>query len=399
MSARQKTLTSRSGRATITSSEAAGGWLMPTSYGRVFKDRGDRWCIRLKNRIKICCDKNGETFYSKQHAQATLIRISAEIEAGTFDRDFYSRSKKSLLSFSVYASEWLQGYKRKVERGELAPTYLRSIKQYVSSMFIPYFGDTNIREIKGRQLKSFYLTLEQNPKTIVNIMSALKKLFRDALDDEVIEQMPNFPRNPRVPEPHWKWIDEESQDKILKEFDTDTHYAIYFLCCHGCRTGELRALKHSDLDLEHGTVTIQRAFSGTKLVETTKSKRSRVLPLDETWLELYFSRPIPINRDMFVFTKNGKPLSHTWLSKQWRKACDKLGIEGLTLYEGSRHSLASQAANRGESLYLIGKMLGHSTSKMTERYSHIESNALKQISRKSQKQSVRKVSAFEKRKS
>ncbi|MGD9818686.1 MAG: tyrosine-type recombinase/integrase, partial [Desulfomonilaceae bacterium] len=215
----------------------------------------------------------------------------------------------------------------------------------------------------------------------------------DALNEEVIQQLPIFPKLGRVPEPNWQWVDEESQEKILEVLDADDYFAIYFLMCHGCRTGELRALKHKDIDLQKNTVTIRRSFSGDQIRETTKSKRSRVLPLDESWRDLYESRPTPINDDMFVFTKNGKPLSHTWLSKQFRKACDKIGIDGLTLYQATRHSLASQAANRGESLYLIGKMLGHSTSKMTERYSHVETNALKQISRRNSKKVVSKLSA------
>jgi len=368
---------------------------MPSLVGKVYEQRG-RWHIRLKGGVRIFCDKRHRTFYSRQEAEYILSQICSEIENGTFDENFYSKNKKSLLSFSVYASEWLINCEKRMARGELAPTYLRSLKQFVKKIFIPYFGDTSILEIKGRQLKSFYLSLEQHPKTVLNIMATLKKMFTDALSEEVIAQLPNFPKVGRVPEPSWHWVDEETQDKILEALEPEDYYAIYFLMCHGCRTGELRALKHKDIDLVRNTVTIRRSISGTQIRETTKSKRSRTIPLDESWKELYLYRPTPISDDMFVFVKNGKPLSHTWLSKKFRSVCDGLGLKDLTLYQATRHSLASQAANRGESLYLIGKMLGHSTSKMTERYSHIETFALKQISRKSYKNVVSNLSANEK---
>jgi integrase len=367
---------------------------MPSLVGKIYEQRG-RWHLRLKGGVRIFCDKRHRSFYSKQEAEYTLSQICAEVENGTFDENFYSKNKKSLLSFSVYASEWLTNCEKRMVRGELAPTYLRSLRQFVNKIFIPYFGDTSILEIKGRQLKSFYLSLEKHPKTVLNIMSTLKKMFADALSEEVISQLPNFPKMGRVPEPSWQWVDEETQDKILESLETEDYYAIYFLMCHGCRTGEIRVLKHKDIDLQNDTVTIRRSISENQIRETTKSKKGRTIPLDESWKELYLSRPVPINSDMFVFTKNGKPLSHTWLSKKFRSVSDSLGIKDLTLYEATRHSLASQAANRGESLYLIGKMLGHSTMKMTERYSHVETYALKQISRKSHKNIVSNLSANE----
>jgi integrase len=373
----------------------SGGRIMPSIVGKVYEQRG-RWHIRLKGGVRVFCDKRHRSFYSQQEAEYALSQICAEIENGTFDEGFYSKSKKSLLSFSVYAAEWLSNCEKRMNRGELAPTYIRSLRQFVNKIFIPYFGDVSMLEIKGRQLKSFYLSLDQHPKTVLNIMAALKKIFTDALSEEVIPQLPNFPKIGRVPEPSWQWIDEELQDKILTELDPDSYYAIFFLMCHGCRTGELRALKHKDIDLQNETVTIRRSVSGDQVRETTKSKRSRTIPLDAEWKELYLQKPTPINNDMFVFTKNGDALSHTWLSKRFRSVCDHLGINNLTLYQATRHSLASQAANRGESLYLIGKMLGHSTSKMTERYSHVETNALKQISRKSHKNVVSNLSANKK---
>jgi integrase len=358
-----------------------GSWLMP-KIGKIYRERGNRWYIRLPGGIQIHCDKNHLTFHSKDHAQATLIKIAAEIENGTFDANFYAKSKKSLLSFSVYALEWLAGCEKREERDELSLAYLKDLQRFIHKIFIPYFQQTNILDIKGRELKAFFLSLNYHAKTVYNIMAALHKIFKDAVYEEVIPAMPNFPKQGRIPEPDWNWAYEDVQDHILGQLEQDDLYAIFFLMSHGCRPGELRALKHKDLDLKADKVTIRRSFSRTKLVETTKSKRRRTIDLDETWKEMYLARPRAIDPEAFIFNKNGKPLSATWLTKQWRKACDKAGVDGLTLYDGTRHSLASQLANRDVNLYKIGKLLGHSTMKMTERYSHLDSKSSKELSRK-----------------
>lgn len=83
-----------------------GDRLMPSLVGKIYEQRG-RWHIRLKGGVRIFCDKRHRSFYSKQEAEYTLSQICAEVENGTFDENFYSKNKKSLLSFSVYASEWL----------------------------------------------------------------------------------------------------------------------------------------------------------------------------------------------------------------------------------------------------------------------------------------------------
>lgn len=70
--------------------------------------------------------------------------------------------------------------------------------------------------------------------------------------------------------------------------------------------------------------------------------------------------------------------SHNSLLRAWNRAIKSLGLS-VTLYEGTRHSLASQAVNRGVPLNLIGEMLVHTEEKSTRRYSHIEADTLKVV--------------------
>jgi site-specific recombinase XerD len=42
----------------------------------------------------------------------------------------------------------------------------------------------------------------------------------------------------------------------------------------------------------------------------------------------------------------------------------------LRLYDATRHSFASQLVNLGTSIFTVSKLLGHSSVKMKEKYSH-----------------------------
>jgi len=365
---------------------------MAGSLGKVYRDKGDRWLLKLPGGIRIFCDKQHRSFYSEQHARWTLAQIQAEIENGFFDEAFYAKKRKSVHSFEVYAQEWLANCERRLERKELSPTYMREVRRYVNNYFIPSLGSMNILDIRGRHLKTFYLGLGNlSQKTLYNIMAVLKKLFRDAHEEEVIQAVPNFPTVGSIPEPETVWADEEQQDAIFQHLDPNTFFFVYFLATHGVRPGEGRALTHADIDLKRETVTIRRAFSGTELRPFTKTKRVRIIPLDASWKEIYLQQPRNIAPTAFVFTRKGKPFSMTWASKKWREAADKAGFPKINLYQGTRHSIASQAVNRDVPLYSVSKFLGHSNMKQTERYSHLNTSGLRKVQRQARIRSVLSV--------
>jgi hypothetical protein len=219
--------------------ERGGGWSVAASVGRIYKERGKRWFIQLPGRIRIYADKNGRSFYSEEQAMWTLAQIQGEIENGTYDGTFYSNRKKSVHSFEVYALGWLQNCERRLQRKELSPTCMREVRRYVHTYFIPTFGPMHMADIRGLHIKTFYLGMENlSAKTMANIMNVLKKMFRDAVDEEVIQILPKFPKLGDPPEPETVWADEEQQDAIFQHLDPSTFFFVYFLATHGVRPGE-----------------------------------------------------------------------------------------------------------------------------------------------------------------
>ena len=54
------------------------------------------------------------------------------------------------------------------------------------------------------------------------------------------------------------------------------------------------------------------------------------------------------------------------------------GLEDLRIHD-LRHSFASIAVSGGDSLYLVGKVLGHRQSRTTERYAHLKDDPLRAV--------------------
>lgn len=66
-----------------------------------------------------------------------------------------------------------------------------------------------------------------------------------------------------------------------------------------------------------------------------------------------------------------------WVDHRWKQATKDAGCPDVTLHT-LRHTCASRLVQRGVSLYLVAKWMGHSSIKITERYAHLAPDALSQ---------------------
>jgi integrase len=198
----------------------------------------------------------------------------------------------------------------------------------------------------------------------------------------------------------WKWIDAETQIKILDALPSSDRPIFVFLFLHGCRPGEARALKVKDVDLASKTIRIRRTFSLNQLRETTKQKRQNIIPAHPElmpYIEDVLKSSLP-EAFLFVNQRTGKPYNDETLRKIWHRALKKADLQnsGLRLYDASRHSFASQLINANVPLNIVSRLLGHSSLKMTQRYAHESADSMKLAMRNLTLSTVPKLSLKEK---
>ena len=77
---------------------------------------------------------------------------------------------------------------------------------------------------------------------------------------------------------------------------------------------------------------------------------------------------------VFINQTTGESYSAPMIGEIWKAVRDEAGIGpfDLRLYDASRHSLASQLVNSGVSLFTVSKILGHSTTRLSEKYAHAD---------------------------
>jgi hypothetical protein len=150
------------------------------------------------------------------------------------------------------------------------------------------------------------------------------------------------------------------------------------------RPKDLSKIRHEEIDLQHGDFTI---FWPSK--NRHKEKRLTVRLVDEhteIFKELLARYPALPPTPFFRHTPGlsgvnaNEVFGPAYFRKWWKRACDRLGIEGLDLYGGTRHTLTTTIAKEfGEQA--ARDALGDRTNKAFERYCHYQKDKPHEIAR------------------
>ncbi len=254
------------------------------------------------------------------------------------------------------------------------------VKKWISSKHFNIFKDKNIASIALTDIKDYQL------KRKIEIMSMPKNTGKREseisfayLNKEILILLNFFnfcmekaylDKNPAT---GIKKLNELSRLKTLSDTDIQkliagatnklTRDLITFLIYTGCRKGEALNLKWDDVDLQNDVIA----------VKGTKTKYDRHIPISKPLKELL--RAIEKNQDsLYVFNKNGAKLGN--FRKSFMTACRNAGLKDLRIHD-LRHVFASKMVMNGTSLYITGELLGHRTTQMTKRYSHLVPDTLK----------------------
>ena len=337
-----------------------------------------------KKQHKLYSDEDGYPLSSWEQAERLLSHLRHEIDRELkskgkfrFDPKNYVRRDLNKLKFENYARTWLTWRAEEIEYDDISRGYLKSVESYVRNYMVPFFGNSNIREIQETAIDDFRRQLPRHlkPKTVKNILGILGKIFQDAFGRRDIERVPIFPKV-KIERPPIRWLEEEDQERILEATTDPVYRALFlFLMKQGCRPNEARALKWDRVDFRRNHVIINAAMDEGVFRERTKVRDTRRIPMHPRVREALESLPTRALSG-FVFIYRGEPLKENTVNLVWRRITGGLGID-ISLYQGTKHSGASQAINAGVDLKVIQEMLGHKDPRTTARYMEVSADRLK----------------------
>ncbi|MGD2109988.1 MAG: tyrosine-type recombinase/integrase [Phycisphaerae bacterium] len=198
-------------------------------------------------------------------------------------------------------------------------------------------------------------------------LELLKKLYRYAASvdrwngNDPTAGVKRFPETPRE-----RFLDADELRRLFASLadEPDPLFRDVFLTLllTGARRGNVQSMRWADVDLERGLWTIP--------AEQAKAGRPIVVVLVPALVQLLKARRPDDDVD-YVFPsprKPGRPLVET--KAAWRRVVKRAGLTDLRMHD-LRRTLGSWQAAAGASLPIIGKALGHRTSRTTEIYARL----------------------------
>jgi integrase len=233
---------------------------------------------------------------------------------------------------------------------------------------IPLTSITNdeVRLVKER------LTKRGLAKSTVNRhLANLKTLLRMAWREwNVIQAVPYFPMY-KEDNARTEVLDLKAQERVMKWIRSQAGMKaeladLYEVLLEtGMRKGEALALdwkRHVSLDRGCLKLTRDIVKTGRERTVPLSSKARRIL---EKRLEAGFERPFPYTRE--------------YASKVFRDARIHFGLPDELCVHSLRHTATTRLVEKGKDIYRVGQMVGHSTVTMTERYSHLAPDYLRDL--------------------
>ena len=140
--------------------------------------------------------------------------------------------------------------------------------------------------------------------------------------------------------------------------------AIRLLMLTGCRKSEILTLRWKDVDLAANELRLADSKTGP-----------RPVPLSPTAARVLADLP-RVAGNPWVIPGYRAGTHITNLDKPWNIIRTRAGLKEVRIHD-LRHSFASRALALGESLPMIGKLLGHRQIQTTARYAHLARDSVK----------------------
>lgn len=202
------------------------------------------------------------------------------------------------------------------------------------------------------------------------ILKMTQRIFQMAVEDGVLDRNPCTGVSVKVPEVDQKVFTTVEAETFLREAKITNHrfYPVWaFALLTGMRSGEMFALKWTDLDLDGRTISVSKQWTSKSGFGPTKTQKSRIVPISDDLLtflrELRAKSPL---EGEFVL-----PRLSEWeygdQAKVTREFCEAIGITPIKFHD-LRATFITNLLTRGETLARVMAIVGHSQLKTTNMY-------------------------------
>ncbi|MEZ4813796.1 MAG: tyrosine-type recombinase/integrase [Bdellovibrionota bacterium] len=275
--------------------------------------------------------------------------------------------------------EWMEYY---LEREKLQ-LRLSTIQNYAGQMTkwaTPVLNNMPLEMIRAEHIHEilFVQMSVRSPHSKLTMLKTIKRVLALAIEEGVLQRNPCNGFKIRIPEAKQSVLNAQEVDLLLREGAMNNHrfYPVWAMAVFtGMRSGELYALKWSDVFLEEEKIYVTKSWSSKTGIGPTKSRRNRVVPISTSLKLLLSQLRLKSNGEDFVLPRivdwdNGEQ------AKILRDFCKVIGITQVKFHD-LRATFITQMLLKGVPLAQVMAIVGHAELKTTDRYVRVAGSDLR----------------------
>lgn len=334
--------------------------------------------------------------------------------------------------------EWLETWERDFLIG-VKPFTKLNYSQHIRNHIIPALGNRKLQQLSGLDIQRFYneilekggkkrlhdkegriLKKDGKPvyepaplsaKTVKNIHGVLHKALEKAVQSGHIRTNPaDNCELSRVEKKEIRPLDSEDIARFMEAVQNHPFRALFLTTLFtGMRRGEVCGLRWDCVDLEHGTITINKQLQnipgqpGSYRLVSTKNGKGRTLKVSHFVVDLLCQQKAEQEKmrrlvgelwhnEGYVFCNAvGEHLSPSTVYHNFKRIASDIGMPAARLHD-LRHSYAVASLRAGDDIKTVQSNLGHHTASFTlDVYGHVTAQ-MQQDSADRMDSFIRKVS-------
>ena len=297
-------------------------------------------------------------------ARAAALEILAQAKKGIDPRDADAKQQAEPVMADLgrrFLEEYVPVHCKPSTQGE----YRRSVELFID----PAIGGVRIAGVERKDIAKLHFDLRDKPYQANRTLGVLSKMFSLA---EIWGLRPDGSNPCR----HVKRYKESKRERFLSPEETErlgevlaeaesempsAVAAFRLLLLTGCRLSEIQFLRWEYV--RDDCIELPDAKTGGRVVPLGPEARAVLAAL-------------PPEEDNPWVISGKRPGTHlTDLQRPWRRIRARAELEDVRIHD-LRHSYASRALALGESLTMIGKLLGHTQVQTTARYAHLARDSI-----------------------
>lgn len=307
-------------------------------------------------------------------AQTLSERRKLEQDRRDLEKSEKRRQKKALITFGEYFKETYFP----IAKTNKTPESYKAEDIYFKKWIDPVIGKMPfniVRPLNIERIKKDMLDAKKAPRTIQYVFAIIRQIWNMARRDGLINtKSPTKEVSlPKIKNKRLRFLTHNESNLLLEDLRSKSlkFHNISLLSLHcGLRAKEIFKLTWGDVDLERGIINMDGKSGKNRAAFMTDKVKNMLKNMGG-------GKP-----NALIFPdRNGNQIKR--ISNTFHRSIENLGLnDGITdnrqkvVFHTLRHTYASWLVEDGTDLYVVQKLLGHSTLAMTERYAHLGENKL-----------------------